>query len=79
MEKKFMNKLDDMELDMVAGGAIKGSPSDSESAFAPLGRAMNKAVVKGVKVVAIPFKKGVELTSKLFDKIYKKVLPPQFG
>ena len=30
MEKKFMNKLDDMELDMVTGGAIKqASPTSN--------------------------------------------------
>ena len=79
MDKLMMKKLDDMELNMVAGGASKGGPPDSDSAFSPLGRAMNKAVVTGAKAVAFPFKKGVELTSKLFDKIYKKVLPPQWG
>ena len=73
MDKKFMNKLDDMELDMVAGGRIKGCiVISTNSPVSKLGRAMNKAVTA-------PFKKGVELTSKLFDKIYKKVLPPQFG
>ena len=51
MDKLMMNKLDDMELDMVAGGAIKGGPADSDSAFSSLGRAMNNAVVDGGKAV----------------------------
>ena len=44
MEKKFMNKLDDMELDMVTGGAIKqASPTsnpDPENPFRKLIKAL---------------------------------------
>ena len=74
MEKLMANKLDVVELDMVVGGRAKGgSVGDSDdSPLSKLGRGINK-------VVTAPFKKGVELTSKLFDKIYEKVLPKQWG
>ncbi|SFW23640.1 hypothetical protein [Selenomonas ruminantium] len=29
MEKKFMNKLEDMEMDMVAGGRMQGAAPDN--------------------------------------------------
>ena len=74
MEKLMTNKLDDMELDMVAGGRFKDG-GIVVSPNSPV-RALNKAVTK---VVTAPFKKGVELTSKLFDKIREKVIPPQWG
>ena len=69
MEKKFMNKMDVMELDMVAGGAIKGGPADSDSAFSSLGRAMNNAVVDGGKAVV----NGVKAVGSAFGRFFRMV------
>ena len=45
MEKKFMNKLDDMELDMVTGGAIKqASPTSNPNPENPF-----RKLIKGLK------------------------------
>ena len=45
MEKKFMNKLDDMELDMVTGGAIKqASPTSNPDPENPF-----RKLIKGLK------------------------------
>ena len=70
MDKLMMNKLDDMELDMVAGGAIKGSPSDSESTFSPLERAMEKAVVNGGKAVVNGVKAGGNAVDRMLYKVF---------
>ena len=45
MDKKFMNKLDDMELDMVTGGAIKqASPTSNPNPENPF-----RKLIKGLK------------------------------
>ena len=45
MDKKFMNKMDDMELDMVAGGAIKqASPTSNPNPENPF-----RKLIKGLK------------------------------
>ena len=45
MEKKFMNKLDDMELDVVTGGAIKqASPTSNPDPENPF-----RKLIKGLK------------------------------
>ena len=73
MDKKFMNKLDDMEMDMVAGGAIKGAPSDDDSTFSPLERAMEKAIVNGGKAVV----NGVKAVGDAVDNLLFKVFGPR--
>ena len=79
MDKLMMNKLDDMEmelndkeLDMVVGGAVKGSPSDSDSTFSPLEKAMEKALVNGGKAVV----NGVKSVGKAVDNLLVKLFGP---
>ena len=66
MDKLMMNKLDDMELDMVAGGMKKqkGEPMDDD-----LGRGMKNAVVNGVKA-------GVKAVENAVDRMLYKVFGP---
>ena len=71
MDKLMMNKLDDMELDMVTGG--KKDPRDGyendEDPLHRFGRKINNAVENGVKAV-------VNGARNAFDNLLSKVFGP---
>ncbi|WP_028130194.1 hypothetical protein [Selenomonas sp. AE3005] len=68
MDKLMMNKLDDMELDMVAGGYVKnGGPDDNNSPAHRLGRKMNNAIVNGGKAVV----NGVKAVGSAFGRFFR--------
>ena len=77
MEKKFMNKLDDMELDMVAGGRVKGGfEVSTNSPLSKLGRKINNAIVDGGKAVVNGVKAVGGAVGKAVDNLLYKVFGP---
>ena len=70
MEKKFMNKMDDMKLDMVAGGGGRvtgGCVISNNSPLRKLGRGMNNAIVDGGKAVV----NGVKAVGSAFERFFR--------
>ena len=75
MDKLMMNKLDDMELDMVAGGRnnIGADGDEDNSPLYKLGRKMNNAVVNGGKAVV----NGVKAVGNAVDNLLFKIFGPK--
>ena len=77
MDKKFMNKMDDMELDMVAGGGFWDTLKDATtSVVKSAAKPMKKLIEAGIDARYGRVKK---LIDKGFDKLREKVIPPQWG
>ncbi|SFI00483.1 hypothetical protein SAMN04487861_1111 [Selenomonas ruminantium] len=68
MDKKFMNKMDDMELDMVAGGGLFDTLKE---AIKQVSKPPAKTL-KGLIETAIDGL-GYDIVPKLIGKFYKKV------
>ena len=66
MEKKFMNKLDDMELDMVAGGT-------RSRVYIPDDHPLYKGFKKGFKKAVDGIENGLKTVTKSVDKLLGKI------
>ena len=78
MEKKFMNKLDDMELDMVAGGGFWDTLKDATtSVVKSAAKPMKKLIEADIDAMGKnPVVKGVKAVGNAFDRMLYKVFGP---
>ena len=75
MDKLMMNKLDDMELDMVAGGAPKKNCYDGDYSTLPFGN-LSKKMVDGIESGVKAVGNGVKAVGNAFDRMLYKVFGP---